>query len=115
MMSLGSSFSFQIEQPKDNNFNNVDIERKIRKRKRRRNKTYRQRNKRKITCKEKAYVHTKRERTYAQREPCLQQTSSQSNHAYPPPTRKTFQNCSITMQMQRNIGNQRRLIDTKNA
>jgi hypothetical protein len=29
-MNLGSSSSFQVEQPKDdNNFNNVDIERKI--------------------------------------------------------------------------------------
>ncbi len=70
-MNLGSSSSFQVEQPKDdNNFNNVDIERKIIK-ERKRNKTYKQRNKRKreITCKEKAYVHKERKRTYTPKEP----------------------------------------------
>ncbi len=64
----------------------------------------------------KVYVLKERERTYAQKEPCfpcLQQISSQSHHAYPPPTRETLQNCSTTMQMQRNVGDQRRLIDTQ--
>lgn len=31
--------------------------------------------------------------------PCLQQTSSQSHHAYPPPTKEALQNYSTTMQL----------------
>jgi hypothetical protein len=117
-MNLGSSSSFQVEQPKDdNNFNNVDIERKIIK-ERKRNKTYKQRNKRKreITCKEKAYVHKERKRTYTQKEPCFLVYNEQVHKVFVPilhPTREALQNCSTTMQMRRNIGDQRRLINTQ--
>jgi hypothetical protein len=51
-------------------------------------------------CTKKKKTHTKRMMF-----PCLQQTSSQSHRAYPPPTKEALQNYSTTIQM-KNVGDQ---------
>jgi hypothetical protein len=111
--------SFQVEQPKDdNNFNNVDIERKTRKEKRKEIRHIDKETKERNYMQRENLCAQRKKKNLCTKKPCfpyLQQTSSQSHHAYPPPTKETFQNCSTTMQMQRNVGDHRRLIDTKNA
>jgi hypothetical protein len=68
MMRVGSLSSFQVEQPKDdNNFNKVDIERKIGK-KEKRNKTYKQRNKRERLHAKRKLMCTQKERELMHKE-----------------------------------------------
>jgi hypothetical protein len=104
---LGSSFFVQVEQPKNNNFNNVDIERN---KKRKRNKTYKQRNKRERLHAKRKLMRTKKERELMHKENHVFLAYNKQAHKVIMPIlhqlAETLQNCSTTMQMQRNVGDQ---------